>query len=68
MGGRGEPSWCDLGNLKVLLQLPTSKAHLAVSYHTRGTRAMEAIPAAQESEFVSEHHSSLLLPPTLGRN
>ena len=68
MGGRGEPSWHDLGNLKVLFPLPTSKAYLAVSYHTRGIGTLEAIPTAQESEFISEHHSSFLLPLTLGRN
>lgn len=54
-GGRGEPNWHDLGDLKVLFPLPTSEAHLAASCHIREIGTTEAFPAVQESEFISEH-------------
>lgn len=63
MEGRGEPSWHDLGNLKVVFLLPTSKAHLAVSYHTRRIGTTEAIPEAQESEFMRTTLRTPLLSP-----
>ena len=56
--GRGEPNWHGLGDLKVLFPLPTSEAHLAASYHSREIGTTEAFPAAQESEFISEHPPS----------
>lgn len=40
--------------------LPTSEVHLAAWHHTRETGTTGVSPAAQEPEFISEHH----LPPT----